>query len=269
MRTQRVGLGVAATVALALAVGCDPVEPTAPAARGGVALQTAEGSSAKKLSVAVCAPGQAGFTIASTNPYYPLAPVGRQWILTGEDEGEAVRLQVTVLNQTRVIAGVTTRVIEERETVDGELFEVTWNYFVQAADGTICYYGEDVDIYEDTGISHAGAWCAGAGDNQPGIFMPADPQPGMTFQIEIAPDVAEDEGKIVGIGPIEVPFGQFTETIRIREFNPLDGAKDYKIHAADDGGTGIIVDGPLTLEALNQVSGVPEQPIPTDQACGT
>ena len=262
--TRSACLRVAATSALALAGGCDRTTTTAPsAADEAVHIQAA---SAKKLSVTRCAPGRPGFTLASTNPYYPLGPVGRQWILTGEEDGESVRLQVTVLDETRVIDGVTTRVIEERETIDDELFEVTWNYFVEAGDGTICYYGEDVDIYEESGISHEGAWCAGTGENEPGIFMPADPHPGMTFQIEIAPDVAEDEGKIVGIGPIEVPFGRFDETIRIREFNPLDGAKDDKIHAA---GTGIIVDGPLTLEELNQTSGIPEQPIPTDQACGT
>jgi hypothetical protein len=265
MRTQRVGLGVAATLVLLVGVGCDRTDPTAPAAREASDLTPTQRTSAKKLSVALCSPGQGGFTTASTNPYFPLGPVGRQWILIGEEDGESVRLQITVLNQTRVIAGVTTRVIEERESVGDELFEVTWNYFAQAANGTICYFGEDVDIYEDTGISHEGAWCADADDNQPGIFMPADPQPGMTFQIEVAPDVAEDEGKIVGIGPVEVPFGRFTETIRTREFNPLDGGKDHKVHAA---GTGIIVDGPLALEELNQASGVPEQPIPTDQACG-
>ncbi len=170
-----------------------------------------------------------------------------------------------MLNQTRVIETVTTRVVEERERVDGELFEVTWNYFAQAPDGAICYFGEDVDIYEEDGISHEGAWCADAPGNQPGIFMPADPRPGMTFQIEVAPEVAEDQGKIVAIGPVEVPFGRFTEAIRIREFNPLDRGKDYKVHAA---GVGIIVDGVLELVDLNNTSGIPEQPIPTDQACG-
>ena len=101
------------------------------------------------------------------------------------------------------------------------MFEVSWNYFARAHDGTICYFGEDVDIYEDAGIYHEGAWCAGHGENQPGIFMPADPRPGMKFPIEIAPDVAEDEGTIVGIGPLEVPLGRFTGTIRVRDPLPV------------------------------------------------
>ena len=265
MRTPQGMLGVAATLAMALTGGCDKTDPTAPASSDALALKSENGSAVKKLSAGLCSPGQGGFTIAGSNPYFPLTPVGKQAILTGEDEGQAVRLQVTILDRTKVIEGVTTRVIEEREWQDDELFEVTWNYFAQASDGSVCYFGEDVDIYEATGISHEGAWCAGAGDNAPGVFMPVDPTPGTKFQMEIAPEVAEDEGTIVGIGPIEVPFGLFAETLRIREFNPLDGGKDFKIYAA---GTGIIVDGPLTLDDLRQTSGAPEQPIPTDQACG-
>jgi hypothetical protein len=259
MRTPGITLSVAATLALTLVVGCDQTEPTTTAADEALDLKAT-----KKLSVARCSPSAGGFTIQSTNPYFPMN-VGQQSILTGESDGEDTEIQITVLNQTRVIEGVTTRVIEERERVDGELFEVSWNYFVQAGDGTICYFGEDVDIYEDGDISHEGAWCADDPGNAAGIFMPADPRPGTSFQIEVAPGVAEDEGKIVGIGPVEVPFDRFTETIRIREFNPLDGDKDYKVHAV---GVGIIIDGDLELEDLNQTSGVPEQPIPTDQTCG-
>lgn len=56
--------------------------------------------------------------------------------------------------------------------------------------------------------------------------------------------IAEAEAKIVGSGPRDVPAGSFSETIRVRESNPLDGDKGYKVFAK---GVGIIVDGPLTL----------------------
>jgi hypothetical protein len=256
MRTQGALSRIAAS-AVFLAAACDPPNPTAPALfdQGGV--------TEKKLSLALCAPGRGGFTVTSTNPYFPMG-VGHQLILTGEDNGEAVTLQVTVLNVTRNIEGVTTRVIEEREFVDGELAEVTWNYHVQAVDGTNCYYGEDVDVYEAGGVVHEGAWCPGGG-NQPGIFMPAEPAPGMNYQNEVAPGIALDEATIVGIGPFEVPFGRFAETIRIREFDPLTGDKDHKIHAA---GFGIIVDGPLQLVGINQTTGAPPLPTLTVQSCG-
>jgi hypothetical protein len=78
----------------------------------------------------------------------------------------------------------------------------------------------------------------------PGIFMPAAPKPGMHFQQEVAPGVAEDEATIVGTGAVETPFGTFEDTIRVREANPIDGDKGYKAYAK---GVGLIVDGPLSL----------------------
>jgi hypothetical protein len=264
VKTSITGLSIAATPLLVLLLGCERNEPVAPTSLETPAVTAAKASAPKKLSIKLCAPSRGGFTLTSTNPYFPM-DVGRQLVLTGEEGGDSITLQVTVLDRTRTIAGVTTRVVEEREWANGDLSEVTWNYHVQAPDGTNCYYGEDVDIYEDGGISHEGAWCAGAGDNQAGIFMPADPRPGTKYQNEVAPGVAEDEAKIVGVGPVEVPFGEFRETIRIREFDPLTAEKDYKIHAA---GVGIIVDGPLRLVDINHTAGVPEQPTLTRQACG-
>jgi hypothetical protein len=261
-RALALTLPLAAT--LAALAGCDrggPTDPSgSPVAHSAVALASAP----KKLDVTGCAPSRGGFTLVSTNPFFPL-DVGRQLILTGEEEGEAVVLQVTVLDRTRTIAGVTTRVVEEREFHDGELAEVSWNYHVQAADGSICYYGEDEDAYEDGGISHEGTWCADQPGNQAGIFMPADPKPGTKYQNEVAPGIAEDEAKIVGIGPITVPFGRFTEAIRVREFDPLTAEKDHKVYAA---GTGVIIDGSLTLTAIHHTAGVPDRPTLTLQQCG-
>lgn len=267
MRTHGIAITITTALSFVLLTACDSSEPITASpddAFPSSSFQLAQAAAPKMLNVDRCSPGLGGFTIVSTNPFIPMQ-VGRQWVYTGEEDGEQVELQITVLDRTRVIEGVTTSVIEEREWIDGELIEVSWNYFAQAADGTICYFGEDVDIFEDDEISHEGAWCASTPDFAPGIFMPAEPRPGMMFQMEVAPGVAEDEGKIVGIGPVEVPFGRFTETIRIREFNPLDGDKGYKVFAAS---TGLIVDGPLELVDVNQTSGEPEPPIPTDQACG-
>lgn len=74
------------------------------------------------------------------------------------------------------------------------VIETSINYYAQTQDGTVCYFGEDVDIFlPDGGVSHEGAWRADDPGNAPGIFMPADPQVGMTFQQEVAPGTAEDK----------------------------------------------------------------------------
>jgi hypothetical protein len=166
-------------------------------------------------------------------------------VFDGEEGGVPIHLEIEVLRRTEVVAGVTTRVVEEQEWEDGELIEVSHNFYAQAGDGTVCYFGEEVDIYEGGQVvSHEGAWRADDPGNRPGIIMPAAPRTNVRFQMEDAPGIAEDEGTIVGTGPVRVPAGRFTETIRVREFNPLDGGKGYKVFAAN---VGLIVDEPVVL----------------------
>jgi hypothetical protein len=230
---------------------------------GGTGAPAPSGS--KTLDLAVCDPSAGGFSTGSTNPWFPMV-VGQQWTYEGVEDEVPVSLLITVLDEARLIDGVTTRVIEEREWEDDELLEVSWNYYAAAADGTICYFGEDVDIYEEEEIVHEGAWCAEESPNAPGIIMPADPRPGMKFPMESAPGIAEDEGKIVGIGPVTVPFGRFDETLRVREFNPLDGGKGFKVLAA---GVGLLVDGPVELTDFRDGAPTPGPPTITTQTCGS
>ena len=78
------------------------------------------------------------------NPYFILEP---GYVL--ELEGGTVRLVITVLDETRRLAGVETRVVEERETDGGRLVEVSRNYFaLSTRTNSVFYFGEDVDIYE-------------------------------------------------------------------------------------------------------------------------
>jgi hypothetical protein len=256
---------ITATLALSAfvcMVACDREDPVTPEH----ALPGSRVLLARALDVSVCATTNTGFTTNFTNPYFLQGSGGSQLVLEADEGGEHTRIVMTLLSVTRNVGGVTTRVLEEREFVDGRLSEVTWNYHAQASDGTVCYFGEDVDVYNEDGtITHEGAWC-GVGPNQPGIFIPADPRPGMEFQMEVAPGIAEDQGRIVGSGPVTIPFGTFTNTIRIREFNPLDSGKDYKVLAA---GVGFIIDGAQELTDINQTSGAPPQPTLTLLACGS
>jgi hypothetical protein len=188
------------------------------------------------LDEAICAPTAGPFSSTITNPYFPAA-VGRQWVLDGTDQGKAVHLQVTALNSTELVAGVTTQVVEERETVDGALLE----------DGTVCYYGEDVDIYAGGVItSHEGQWRAGVGGALPGILMPASPAVGQAFVQEIAPGVAQDRVEVLAAGEsVIVPYGTFTNTIRFRETSPLEpGVKSTKVYVQS---LGPIVDDEVRL----------------------
>ena len=225
--------------------GCDGSEPIGPLAVPDASVPL-EAAAEKVLDPALCALDRPGYTLRSTNDWFPLG-VRSHWFLEGEEDDELLQVRITVLNRTENVGGVKTRVVEEREWVDGELLEVSRNFFAVAADGTVCYFGEEVDIYEDGHVvSHDGAWRADQPGNRPGIFLPADPRRGMRYQMEGAPGVAEDEAVVVRSRTVEVPAGTFTRTVAIRESNPLEGGGvgDLKVFAAK---IGLIVDGPIGL----------------------
>jgi hypothetical protein len=219
---------------------------------------TTLGAKGTVLDPALCDPATNTFSLTIDNGYFPL-PVGQQWVLGGQDQGESIGLRITVLDQEERFrfgsARVQTRVIEEAEWADAdgdgvidadeELIEVSLNYFAQTQDGTVCYFGELVDIFEGgVVVSHAGAWRADDPGNAPGIFMPADPQVGMTFQQEHAPGIAQDRATITKSGATTVPAGTFAQTITTRDFNPLDGSRSTKAYAF---GVGLIRDDRLEL----------------------
>src|SRR5438128_2154131 len=63
-------------------------------------------------------------TSRGKNPYFILEP-GYQLVLEGGKE----RLVISVLNETKMVDGVETRIVEERETKNGKLVEVSRNFF--------------------------------------------------------------------------------------------------------------------------------------------
>lgn len=206
--------------------------------------------SANVLDISVCDPENGPFSLTIDNPYFPLV-VGQKSVFDGEEDGVPLHLEITVLDETEDVAGVTTRVVEERELEDDVLVEISRNFFAQAPDGTVCYFGEEVDIYDDTGTtveSHEGAWVADGADNRPGIIMPSEDaiELNVEYDQESAPGVAEDHAKIVAIGEsVTVPAGTFDETIHTEETSPLEpGSVSEKSYAK---GVGLLEDGDLKL----------------------
>ncbi len=200
------------------------------------------------LPLSVCEPQNGPFSLTIDNPYFPL-PVGTQYLYQGVEDGTVIDLTITVLNETKVVNGVTTRVMEERELEDDELIEISRNFFAQAPDGTVCYFGEEVDIYEGGQLaSHDGAWLAGNG-NRAGILMPGNPEVGMTYQQELATGVAMDRGEIVAVG---VPFTAggitFSDTVLTIDTSPLEpGVQSEKTYAR---GIGLVFDEPVSLVGM-------------------
>ena len=131
--------------------------------------------------------------------------------------------------------GVETRVIEEREYEDGELVEISRNFFAMAEEtGDVFYFGEDVDYYEDGEVTrHDGEWRAGKDDARPGLYMPADPAVGMKYYMEVAPNAAMDRAEIFDTdATVETPSGTFHNVLVITESSPLEpDDESYKRYA--------------------------------------
>ena len=133
--------------------------------------------------------------------------------------------------------GIPVVVLEVTEYEDGELIEITRDYHAQHANGDVWYFGEHVDNYEDGEVAnHNGTWIAGEGENQPSIFIPADPQPFDTLLQERAPGEAEDISSVVEIGlTVSVPAGEFTDCIKTVDVNPLEVVSEWKWYCAGPG----------------------------------
>jgi hypothetical protein len=180
---------------------------------------------------------------AGRNPYFILEP-GYSLVL---EQGRE-RLTITVLDETKLVDGVETRVVEERETKNGQLAEISQNYFaISRRTNDVYYFGEEVDIYKAGKIvSHEGAWQAGNRGARFGLMMPGAPVPGYRFYQEVAPGVAMDRAEIVSLNEtLKTPAGDFKNVLKIVETTPLErGVTEAKYYAS---GVGLLQDGPLKL----------------------
>jgi len=188
--------------------------------------------------------GQENCTFSSTgrNRFFILEP-GYQLVLQSNEE----KVVITVLNDTKKIGNVETRIVEEREEVNGELKEVSRNFFAICKEhGDAFYFGEDVDDYNDGKIvNHSGAWRADEKDSKPGIIMPGTILLGARHYQELAPN-AMDRAEILSDNvTMKTPAGTFRNCIKVEETSGLDpNDKCYKTYAS---GVGLIQDEDLLL----------------------
>jgi hypothetical protein len=165
--------------------------------------------------------GLAERTLSDTGEsrYFVLRPGFRAVLAAGD-----TRLTITVLDETRQVDGVVTRVVEEREEKGGQPAEVARNFFaIDQQNGDVFYFGEEVDEYAGGSVlGHSGTWLAGGG-NRPGLIMPGTPRVGMKYFQELAPGVALDRAEVVSISErCDTPAGQFDSCLVTRETSALD-----------------------------------------------
>jgi hypothetical protein len=201
------------------------------------------------------------FQSSGINPYFRLTP-GRQLYLSNlrcRQAGncdELVELWITVLPETRKIQfehdgrrmNVRARVVEEYETADGEVEEVSRNYYASCLPmNDVYYFGEDV--FDGDGEPLPDAWLAGRAGARPGIIMP-DPAflLGSRYYQEVAPN-AQDRAEHTSMDfEVEVPAGVFRNCVEITETTPLEpGHESLKTYCPN---VGLVRDGDLELMAV-------------------
>lgn len=185
---------------------------------------------------------KAGLLPTGTNPYITMQPGRVVTLKHGNDT-----LTVSILPDTQQVDGVTTGILEERETKNGTLAEVSRNFMATDRNtGDVYYFGEDVDNYKNGKVvNHESAWRAGINGARFGLMIPAKPLVGQKFYQEIAPKVAMDRVEVVSTNDtVKTPAGIFEHCVHLRETTPLERDVSHKYYAP---GVGIIKDDAFEL----------------------
>ena len=176
------------------------------------------------------------------NSYFPIHPGKNLTLMNGKDH-----LFISILPETKTVDGVTAAVLEEKEEKDGQVIEISRNYFAtDSKTGDVYYFGEDVDNFKDGKlISHDSAWLAGEKGARFGLMIPGKAKPGDKYYQEIAPKVALDRVEIVSVNEtVKVPAGTFKHCLHLRETTPLEPDVSHKYYAP---GIGMIKDDDFEL----------------------
>ena len=117
--------------------------------------------------------------------------------MVGQVDGKPFRTEVTLLPDTRIIEWqgqqVETLVSQYTAYLDGRIHEVAYDFYAQADDGSVWYFGEDVFNFKDGYIADThGTWIAGE-DGPAAMIMPSDPKVGDVYRPENIPGFVFEE----------------------------------------------------------------------------
>jgi len=168
------------------------------------------------------------------NPLHPTGLV-RSALYLGKAGGLPFRSEVTLLPRTRTIEwnGQQVEVLESQyfAYLDGRIHEVALDWYGQADDGSVWYFGEDVFNYEDGLLADThGTWLAGR-DGPAAMIMPVAPAVGDVYRPENAPGVVFEEVTVQSTDvTVEGPTGPVRGAIVVQELH-MDGTYEDKTFA--------------------------------------
>jgi hypothetical protein len=169
-----------------------------------------------------------------THPLFPKSKLS-QVIQLGAEGRDKLRFEVTQLPKTKALRWngrkIETRVTHFVAYMNGRILEVAVDFYAQADDGSVWYFGENVDNYKNGVIAdHEGTWLAGK-DGPPGMIMPANPRVGDVYRPENIPGLVFEEVTVKATGKtVHGPRGPITGAVFVRE-HQMDGSLEDKIYA--------------------------------------
>ena len=204
-----------------------------------------------------------------TNPLFPISDL-HSAILSGKVDGKPFHTETTLLPYTRVIEWsegqrVETLVSQYVAYLDGRIEEVALDYYAQADDGSVWYFGEDVFNYNEDGvIAHTeGTWLAGK-EGPAAMIMPADPRVGDVHRPENIPGLVFEEVEIKTVGKtVDGPLGPVDGAIVGRELHD-DGSFSDKTFAPGYGEFFSAHEGDVEAIALAVPTDALDGPPPTE-----
>jgi hypothetical protein len=179
----------------------------------------------------------ANFVTTVDNPLWPLKP-GTGFHFKGTRGTTPQTDDEMVTHRTRRILGITCTVVRDTVSEHGHPVERTLDYYAQDKQGNVWYMGEDsFELENGRFVRASDSWLSGVGGAEPGIIMPAHPQPRDRYRQEYyPPGEAVDEARVLGNrGPVTVPYGTFRRALVTSEFSPLEPQTEEKTYVAGVG----------------------------------
>jgi len=200
-----------------------------------------------------------------TNLLFPISNL-HSAVLNGRVDGKPFHTETTLLPETRIIewAGqqVETRTSQYVAYLDGRIEEVALDYYAQADDGSVWYFGEDVFNYEDGHIADTdGTWLAGK-EGPPAMIMPGEPHVGDVYRPENVPGLVFEEVTVKAVDKqVAGPRGRVEGAIVAGELHQ-DGSRESKTFAPGYGEFFTSSGGDLEALALAVPTDALDSPVP-------
>jgi hypothetical protein len=179
----------------------------------------------------------ANFVATIDNRYFPLMP-GTAFHYKGTEDHTAQTDDMVVTDQTKQILGVTCTVVQDTVSENGNPIERTFDWYAQDKQGNVWYMGEDSrEMKNGRFVRASDSWESGVDGAQPGIIMPANPQPGEVYRQEYyPPGGALDQAHVLRLdGHVKVAYGAFKRVLVTEEWSPVEPQLEQKSYVAGIG----------------------------------